>query len=61
MLLNPNPVFFHLLQMYKGFNKMQHVQHIYTDASESLCGVKFDLNKYQYLITGKVNAYYSPN
>lgn len=41
------------LQMYKGFNKMQHVQHIYTDASESLCGVKFDINKYQYLITGK--------
>ncbi|CAB1333754.1 unnamed protein product [Coregonus sp. 'balchen'] len=29
------------MKMYKGFNKMQmqHVQHIYTDASESLCGV----------------------
>lgn len=39
--------------MYKGFDKVQHVQHIYTDASESLCGVKFDINKYQYLITGK--------
>lgn len=39
--------------MYKGFEKVQHVQHIYTDASESLCGVKFDINKYQYLITGK--------
>lgn len=40
--------------MYKGFDKVQHVQHIYTDASESLCGVKFDINKYQYLITGKM-------
>lgn len=39
--------------MYKGFDKVQHVQHIYTDASESLCGVKFDINKYQYLITGE--------
>lgn len=39
--------------MYKGFEKVHHVQHIYTDASESLCGVKFDINKYQYLITGK--------
>lgn len=39
--------------MYKGFEKVQHVQHIYTDASESLCGMKFDINKYQYLITGK--------
>lgn len=43
----------HVLQMYKGFEKVQHVQHIYTDASESLCGVKFDINKYQYLITGE--------
>lgn len=42
--------------MYKGFNKVQHVQHIYTDASESLCGVKFDINKYQYLITGKLTV-----
>ncbi|XP_041935263.1 metalloproteinase inhibitor 3 isoform X1 [Alosa sapidissima] len=42
------------MKMYKGFEKMQHVQHIYTDASESLCGVKFDINKYQYLITGRV-------
>lgn len=42
--------------MYKGFNKVQHVQHIYTDASESLCGVKFDINKYQYLITGRTTV-----
>lgn len=42
-----------ILQMYKGFDKIQHVQHVYTDASESLCGVKFDIHKYQYLITGK--------
>ncbi|MBN3270823.1 TIMP3 inhibitor, partial [Polyodon spathula] len=42
------------MKMYKGFNKMQHVQHIYTDASENLCGVKFEVNKYQYLITGRV-------
>ena len=40
--------------MYKGFDKVQHVQHIYTDASESMCGVKFDINKYQYLITGEL-------
>lgn len=45
-----------VLQMYKGFDKVQHVQHIYTDASESLCGVKFDINKYQYLITGKLTV-----
>ncbi|MEQ2163946.1 Metalloproteinase inhibitor 3 [Goodea atripinnis] len=42
------------MKMYKGFEKVQHVQHIYTDASESLCGVKFEINKYQYLITGRV-------
>ncbi|XP_048863682.1 metalloproteinase inhibitor 3-like [Brienomyrus brachyistius] len=42
------------MKMYKGFDKVQHVQHIYTVASESLCGVKFDVNKYQYLITGRV-------
>ena len=45
-----------VFQMYKGFDKVQHVQHIYTDASESLCGVKFDINKYQYLITGKLRS-----
>ncbi|XP_023671023.1 metalloproteinase inhibitor 3-like [Paramormyrops kingsleyae] len=42
------------MKMYKGFEKIQHVQHVYTDASESLCGVKFDIHKYQYLITGRV-------
>ncbi|KAJ3612625.1 hypothetical protein NHX12_020892 [Muraenolepis orangiensis] len=42
------------MKMYKGFEKIQHVQYIYTVASESLCGVKFDINKYQYLITGRV-------
>lgn len=44
--------------MYKGFDKVQHVQHIYTDASESLCGVKFEINKYQYLITGELSKLY---
>lgn len=44
--------------MYKGFEKVQHVQHIYTDASESLCGVKFEINKYQYLITGELSKSY---
>ncbi|CAL8386405.1 unnamed protein product [Boreogadus saida] len=39
------------MKMYKGFEKIHHVQYIYTVASESLCGVKFDINKYQYLIT----------
>lgn len=42
--------------MYRGFDKVQHVQHIYTSASDSLCGVRFDINKYQYLITGKFMA-----
>ncbi|KAE8613352.1 hypothetical protein XENTR_v10007681 [Xenopus tropicalis] len=42
------------LQMYRGFNKMPQVQYIYTEASESLCGVKLEVNKYQYLITGRV-------
>lgn len=44
--------------MYKGFEKVHHVQHIYTDASESLCGVKFDINKYQYLITGERTLFF---
>lgn len=39
--------------MYRGFQIMPHVQYIYTEASESLCGVKLEVNKYQYLITGK--------
>ncbi|XP_026182225.1 metalloproteinase inhibitor 3 [Mastacembelus armatus] len=42
------------MKMYKGFDKVQHVQHIYTSAFESLCGVRFEINKYQYLITGRV-------
>lgn len=49
-----NSIFYsYVSQMYRGFDNVQHVQHIYTSASESLCGVKFDINKYQYLITGK--------
>ncbi|NXK69349.1 TIMP3 inhibitor, partial [Sylvietta virens] len=42
------------MKMYKGFQIMPHVQYIYTEASESLCGVKLEVNKYQYLITGRV-------
>lgn len=38
--------------MYRGFTKMPHVQYIHTEASESLCGVKLEVNKYQYLLTG---------
>ncbi|NWI53840.1 TIMP3 inhibitor, partial [Calyptomena viridis] len=41
------------MKMYRGFQIMPHVQYIYTEASESLCGVKLEVNKYQYLITGK--------
>ncbi|XP_028809966.1 metalloproteinase inhibitor 3 [Denticeps clupeoides] len=40
------------MKMYKGFDKIKHVQYIYTDSQESSCGVYFDINKYQYLITG---------
>lgn len=47
-----------VFQMYKGFEKVHHVQHIFTDASESLCGVKFDINKYQYLITGEITSFF---
>lgn len=32
---------------------MPHVQYIHTEASESLCGLKLEVNKYQYLLTGK--------
>ncbi|XP_069619264.1 metalloproteinase inhibitor 3 [Ranitomeya imitator] len=42
------------MKMYRGFKKMPHVQYIYTESSESLCGVKLEVNKYQYLITGRV-------
>lgn len=38
--------------MYRGFTKMPHVQYIHTEASESLCGLKLEVNKYQYLLTG---------
>lgn len=40
--------------MYRGFSKMPHVQYIHTEASESLCGVKLEVNKYQYLLTGRI-------
>ncbi|XP_044137148.1 metalloproteinase inhibitor 3 [Bufo gargarizans] len=42
------------MKMYRGFKKMPLVQYIYTESSESLCGVKLEVNKYQYLITGRV-------
>lgn len=50
LLPPPSPL---LLKMYRGFDKMPHVHYIYTEASEGLCGVKLEVNKYQYLITGK--------
>ncbi|KAM4712233.1 metalloproteinase inhibitor 3 [Anableps anableps] len=43
------------LKMYKGFEKIRDVQYIYTAASDSLCGAKLELNKYHYLITGRVH------
>ncbi|KAK1341545.1 hypothetical protein QTO34_017960 [Cnephaeus nilssonii] len=42
------------MKMYRGFTKMPHVQYIHTEASESLCGVKLEVNKYQYLLTGRI-------
>ncbi|KAM4676184.1 metalloproteinase inhibitor 3 [Discoglossus pictus] len=42
------------MKMYRGFTKMPHVQYIYTEAYESMCGIKLEVNKYQYLITGSV-------
>uniref|UniRef100_A0A673NAJ8 NTR domain-containing protein n=1 Tax=Sinocyclocheilus rhinocerous TaxID=307959 RepID=A0A673NAJ8_9TELE len=45
------------MKMYKGFDKLQHVQYIYTHDSESMCGVKLDINKYQYLITGESQTF----
>ncbi|XP_043943418.1 metalloproteinase inhibitor 3 [Protopterus annectens] len=44
------------MKMYKGFNKVPHVHYIYTEAAESLCGVRLEVNKYQYLITGRVHG-----
>ncbi|TRY82717.1 hypothetical protein DNTS_018777 [Danionella cerebrum] len=59
-LLNPGPsarlrYTVKQMKMYKGFEKMQHVQHIYTYESESMCGIKLEINKYQYLISGRVH------
>nr|XP_056703170.1 metalloproteinase inhibitor 3-like [Euleptes europaea] len=40
------------MKMYKGFEKMPHVQYIYTRGSWE---AKLEVNKYQYLITGQVH------
>ncbi|KAG8540941.1 hypothetical protein GDO81_030011 [Engystomops pustulosus] len=48
------------MKMYRGFKKMPHVQYIYTESSESLCGVKLEVNKYQYLITGECQRQAAP-
>lgn len=46
--------FFFALEMFKGFDKVDTVQYIYTSIHESLCGVKLDSkNKVQYLLSGK--------
>lgn len=40
--------------MFKGFDKVDSIQYIYTSIQESLCGVKLDAkNKGQYLLSGK--------
>lgn len=39
--------------MFKGFDRVDTIQHIYTSIEESLCGVKLDAkNKGQYLLSG---------
>lgn len=44
-------------QMFKGFEKIQDVQYIYTPFDSSLCGVKLEANSQkQYLLTGKLKT-----
>ncbi|KAK2502384.1 hypothetical protein MC885_013905 [Smutsia gigantea] len=43
------------IKMFKGFEKIQDVQYIYTPFDSSLCGVKLEANSQkQYLLTGQV-------
>lgn len=40
--------------MFKGFDKVDTIQYIYTSIHESLCGIKLDAkNRGQYLLSGK--------
>ncbi|KAM9443506.1 metalloproteinase inhibitor 3-like [Clarias gariepinus] len=42
-----------LIKMFKGFDKVDSIQYIYTSIHESLCGVNLDAkNKVQYLLSG---------
>uniref|UniRef100_A0A8C4YGK9 Metalloproteinase inhibitor 4 n=2 Tax=Gopherus TaxID=38771 RepID=A0A8C4YGK9_9SAUR len=43
------------IKMFKGFEKLNDVQYVYTPFDSSLCGVKLDANnKKQYLLTGQI-------
>ncbi|KAB5537067.1 hypothetical protein PHYPO_G00114590 [Pangasianodon hypophthalmus] len=42
-----------LIKMFKGFDKVDTIQYVYTSVQESLCGVKLDAkNRGQYLLSG---------
>ncbi|XP_017305854.1 metalloproteinase inhibitor 3 [Ictalurus punctatus] len=42
-----------LIKMFKGFDKVDTIQYIYTSIHESLCGIKLDAkNRGQYLLSG---------
>uniref|UniRef100_A0A674JNE7 Metalloproteinase inhibitor 4 n=3 Tax=Emydidae TaxID=8476 RepID=A0A674JNE7_9SAUR len=43
------------IKMFKGFEKLNDVQYVYTPFDSSLCGVKLEANnKKQYLLTGQI-------
>ena len=47
--------------MFKGFEKVNDIQYIYTPFDSSLCGVNLEANSQkQYLLTGKLKTNSSP-
>lgn len=47
--------------MFKGFEKVNDIQYIYTPFDSSLCGVKLEANSQkQYLLTGKLKTSSGP-
>lgn len=43
--------------MFKGFDKVENLTHVYTSVEESLCGIRLDTKyKGHYLLSGKMEA-----
>ncbi|CAI9612406.1 unnamed protein product [Staurois parvus] len=39
--------------MFKGFDKMKHINSVYTSSQSSMCGIELDfLNQVEYLLSG---------